>query len=65
MVAGEVLAVTARSLGAMMQMASLYYATDELMALTLITVITALVLEFALHKLILLAIRRKKYGNAR
>ncbi|MBR2989274.1 MAG: ABC transporter permease subunit, partial [Clostridia bacterium] len=65
MVAGEVLAVTARSLGAMMQMASLYYATDELMALTLITVITALLLEFVLHKLILLTIRRKKYGNAR
>ena len=65
MVAGEVLAVTARSLGAMMQMASLYYATDELMALTLITVITALLLEFVLHKLILLFTRRKKYGNAK
>lgn len=61
MVAGEVLAMTARSIGAMMQLSSLYYATDELMALTLLTVITALLLEFVLYRVILVFTLRKKY----
>ncbi len=57
MVAAEVLSMTAHSLGAMMQIARIYFETAELMALTLITVLASLILEWLLLSIIKLTYR--------
>jgi len=52
MVAAEVLANTAGSLGAMMQTARIYFETAELMALTVATVLVSLLLEGVVYALL-------------
>lgn len=60
MVAAEVLASTARSLGGLMQMSRIYYETAELMALTVLTIVVALALETALYRIIRLFFREER-----
>ena len=60
MVAAEVLASTARSLGGMMQMSKLYYETASLMALTVMTIVVAIVLETALYRVIKLFFKEER-----
>ena len=60
MVAAEVLASTARSLGGLMQMSRIYYETAELMALTVLTIVVALALETALYRIIRLFFREDR-----
>lgn len=57
-VAAEVLAVTAGSLGAKMQLAQIYVETADLMALTVATVLVSFALEKLLLLLFLLAFRK-------
>ena len=61
-VAAEVLANTANSLGAMMQSARAYFETAELMALTVITVIVSLALEYGLYAVLRLFFKKWKGG---
>ena len=54
MVASETLAGTARSLGQSMMISSIYFETASLMALTVLTVILSLALQFVLYRLLIL-----------
>lgn len=58
MVAAEVLSHTARSLGNAMYMASTYFETARLMALTVLTVLVSVISEWLLKKLFSLACAR-------
>ena len=57
-VAAEVLALTANSLGTMMQMSRIYFETADLMALTVVTVIVSMVLEKVLYLLLSMFFKR-------
>lgn len=60
MVAAEVLASTARSLGGLMNVSKLYYETAALMALTVLTIVVALLLETALYRIIKLFFKEER-----
>ncbi len=59
-VAAEVLASTARSLGGLMQTSKLYYETAALMALTVLTVAAAMLLEAVVNRLFLLFFKEER-----
>lgn len=66
-IAAEILAQTARSLGSLMQLSNIYLETAQLMALTVVAVLTALALEYGVKGLGALLLRRKpanKRGRA-
>lgn len=59
-VAAEVLASTANSVGMMMQLSRIYFEVAELIALTVVTVITALILEKLVYVLLSLSFKNWK-----
>jgi NitT/TauT family transport system permease protein len=58
MVAAETLASTANSIGQSMMISSIYFETATLMALTILTIILSLIIQFVLYRLLLLITKK-------